>query len=365
MDDTKGFGGEDAGEPDDPLDPTGLLTPLVTRVVGAVAVVGGLAAQLSLLSPGAVRPGTPSITYSALLTLLTIASIPLLFKHSLRHVLLPVLVLLASAIYATASWAAVNPAQFGSPLMLLFPLLFTAVLLNRTIFVVQMVLIPILLALSWIDRFTSWPLYFTQVGWNASALFLAGLGIRLVRDRAADSLAEVRRLSNIDPLTGLANRRFVDDRASAVLKDAARRGKSIAVFALDLDHFKEINDEHGHAVGDQVLRSVSSAVRDIVRGSDIAVRTGGEEILVIGAVESAQDVIAIARLLHATVSSVVVAAPRGQIRPTCSLGAALAAPPTADDAGPDWLWRLVEDADAALYRAKAAGRDRWVVADQT
>lgn len=359
---TKGFGGEDAGSPDDPLDPTGLLTPGATLAVAGIAIIGGVLGQLTALS-GGLRPGTVW-AYSTVLTLLAVAGFALAVRPAARHIIIPILVLIGNTICAVATWATIDP-RFAGALMFAFPLLFAAVLLKRWMFRVQLVLLPVALFLSSLGRVDSWSIYLPQLIWNCAALMLTGLGIRLVRNRAAESLTQVRRLSNTDPLTGLANRRFIDDRAEAYVAGAARARQPIAAFLIDLDHFKDVNDTFGHAVGDQVLVAVAEAICGSIRANDIAARTGGEEFLVIGTLDSMADLDVIAERLHRTVSSVAVPIDSGVVRSPCSIGVACAQPPwgTRPEAG--WLWQLVERADDAVYAAKRAGRGRWVLSRRT
>src|SRR5947209_9183568 len=85
----------------------------------------------------------------------------------------------------------------------------------------------------------------------------------------------------IDPLTGSYNRRFGEQRLTAEVARSARRGHSLTVLMLDLNDFKKINDTYGHAAGDQVLQDFASHLNNVIRGSDLAVRLGGDEFLVI------------------------------------------------------------------------------------
>ena len=91
----------------------------------------------------------------------------------------------------------------------------------------------------------------------------------------------LRNLAMIDPLTGLYNRRFAEQRLAAEVARSERRGHPLTVLALDLNNFKEINDTYGHPAGDQVLQEFASRLNQVIRGSDLAVRLGGDEFLVV------------------------------------------------------------------------------------
>src|SRR5437879_3153250 len=91
----------------------------------------------------------------------------------------------------------------------------------------------------------------------------------------------LRNLAMIDPLTGLYNRRFAEQRLAAEVARSERRGHPLTVLTLDLNNFKEINDTYGHPAGDQVLQEFASRLNNVIRGSDLAVRLGGDEFLVV------------------------------------------------------------------------------------
>src|SRR3954471_17933619 len=159
-----------------------------------------------------------------------------------------------------------------------------------------------------------------------------------------------RRRSTLDPLTGLFNRNALEQRLAELDgSPRARRkgGQSHALLLCDLDHFKRVNDELGHAAGDAVLQDVAYTMRAVLRAGDSIYRIGGEEILVVLPGASEEDAVAIAeRLRHA----VRKRRPAG-VGVTISIGAAVTKPDivNTDD--------LVARADAALYSAKANGRD--------
>jgi len=123
-----------------------------------------------------------------------------------------------------------------------------------------------------------------QVVVSAGMLDAASFGVFVLRRRVQRLLEATRALSTTDPLTGLRNRRHLVDQAPRVWRQARRDGTRVAAMVLDLDHFKRLNDQHGHAAGDAVLDAVARARGATVRPADVRARTGGEELVVIGLV---------------------------------------------------------------------------------
>jgi diguanylate cyclase (GGDEF)-like protein len=175
----------------------------------------------------------------------------------------------------------------------------------------------------------------------------------LVEERTRDmalAQAELRRQATLDGLTGLLNRAEVQRRLAGGLISGAR--ESLVVALLDLDHFKTINDRHGHLAGDEILRLTGVRVAAILRGDEYAGRYGGEEILVVLRDVDGQGADRILGL-HQAIGRAAFHVEGSAIAATCSIGVTWAG--SADD------WRsLIRRADAALYEAKAAGRDRIV-----
>jgi diguanylate cyclase (GGDEF)-like protein len=164
-----------------------------------------------------------------------------------------------------------------------------------------------------------------------------------------------RRRSTLDPLTGLCNRNALEQRLAELEGQPCdpSQGISHAFLLCDLDHFKQVNDRYGHAMGDAVLQDVAYTMRATLRAGDSIYRVGGEEILVILPGAGHEDAIEIAERLRLAV---------GERRPSgvpvsLSIGAAVAEPETVDTDD------LLARADAALYAAKATGRNRVFVDD--
>jgi two-component system cell cycle response regulator len=166
-----------------------------------------------------------------------------------------------------------------------------------------------------------------------------------------DGLCE---LSLRDPLTGLANRRQFQSIQDRTIEMVARSGESALLLILDVDHFKKVNDTHGHHAGDQVLRAVADALAKCVRPMDAVARVGGEEFaIVLPNCHGAYGAM-VAERIRATVEALEIAiSPGNTIRVTISIGGAFA---------PEWvrstgeLWS--ERADVQLYKAKNEGRNR-------
>ena len=160
-----------------------------------------------------------------------------------------------------------------------------------------------------------------------------------------------------DQLTGLYNRRYLDETLPRELHRSQRRGEPLAVAMLDVDHFKRFNDSYGHEAGDAVLRAISALLNRSLRAGDLACRYGGEELTVVlpgASLEGAQ-----VRLdrLRAAIMQLCVPYPGGDLPAiTVSIGVAVLGGETPDATA------LLARADAALYRAKADGRNRVVVA---
>jgi diguanylate cyclase (GGDEF)-like protein len=168
---------------------------------------------------------------------------------------------------------------------------------------------------------------------------------------------EAQRLSLTDSLTGLFNYRYLRESLRRELERAARFGRTLAVLALDLDHFKDVNDTYGHAAGDLVLVEIARRIRAVTREVDVAFRRGGEEFVVLLPETDTAGGTALARRLAAEVRGTPVLAREHMINVTVSIGVAVY--PEHGPTGP----AVLEAADIALYAAKAAGRDACRTAD--
>ena len=174
-----------------------------------------------------------------------------------------------------------------------------------------------------------------------------------VRQRTEELLQQAVR----DPLTGLYNRRYLDETLPREVHRALRENQGLAVVMIDLDNFKSFNDQWGHEAGDLVLLGVAEALLDGLRASDIACRYGGEEILVVmpgaDADEAVKRISAIAAHVRSTGARVM-----GRNLPPVTFSAGVATVPEHGDHAET----VIRAADRALYMAKETGRDRVLVA---
>lgn len=172
------------------------------------------------------------------------------------------------------------------------------------------------------------------------------------QNELSEMAARFEELSLTDALTGLGNRRGLDEQLALRTAHAARHGESIAVLAIDVDHFKAFNDGFGHAAGDEALAQVAGCIRTCMRTEDYAARPGGEEFVVLMSNVQPDGAASLAERIRRCIE----AAP-WPLRPvTVSIGIAMAVATRAEDGD------LLDRADQAMYRAKTEGRNRVAVA---
>ncbi len=176
-------------------------------------------------------------------------------------------------------------------------------------------------------------------------------GLREQLHRAIERVELLRTRALTDPLTGLANRYATEERLQAEAREALRRARPLAVALLDIDHFKQVNDELGHDVGDQVLSATARLLRTCLRGRDLAARWGGEEFLVVLPETSLEQ----ARVIAERCRRTIAAGRPGNRSLTVTVGVAQ----LQLDEEPG---SLIRRADMALYEGKRTGRDRVVAA---
>ena len=181
--------------------------------------------------------------------------------------------------------------------------------------------------------------------------------LRRQKAELAQALEQIRQLATHDDLTGLLNRRAMLDRMQLEQHRSLRSGSPLLIAQLDIDHFKAVNDTHGHAAGDLVLQSFADTVRRNVRDTDVLARWGGEEFVLLLCDTPAADAVTLMERLRQAVQAMQVPVPQsgGPITVTVSIGLARHTPA-------DPLAGTLERADRALYAAKAGGRNRVVPA---
>ena len=173
---------------------------------------------------------------------------------------------------------------------------------------------------------------------------------------ARRALEAQRRLAHTDPLTGVANRLGFEAQSAAALTPEARDAGPVSVVMVDIDHFKQVNDTHGHDAGDRALGLVANILRSRVRASDVCARYGGEEFVVLLGGADARRAAAVVEQMRGFLESCGFNYKGVQVPLTASFGVAELAKGEAVEAA-------LRRADAALYRAKETGRNRVVVAE--
>ncbi|BBD77718.1 GGDEF domain-containing protein [Hydrogenophilus thermoluteolus] len=168
-------------------------------------------------------------------------------------------------------------------------------------------------------------------------------------------LAQLKESALRDPMTGLRNRRFLEESIDLLVSQTLRNQRHLAVMMVDIDFFKVVNDTYGHDAGDAVVRFIAKLLQESVRTSDWVIRYGGEEFLVVLVDTAAEAAIAVAEKIRSQLEKSAIPLPQGQtIQKTLSVG-------VADFPGDgDAFWQVVKYADVALYHAKETGRNRVV-----
>ncbi len=179
--------------------------------------------------------------------------------------------------------------------------------------------------------------------------------------RESLSVIEAKRLMNTlresalkDPLTGLYNRRFLQEYTETMVAGHLRRGKNIGLIMCDLDYFKQVNDIYGHNVGDMVLRETSAVIKKTVREADLVIRFGGEEFLVVLMDIQEGDTMKVSEKIRTNMQETRIKVTDGILKKTISLGI------SEFPADTQSFWQAIKFADVALYRAKETGRNKAV-----
>lgn len=186
-----------------------------------------------------------------------------------------------------------------------------------------------------------------------AAAIASTFGFLLLHKERAD--AEARRLATIDPLTGAYNRATFHEIAERELSRARRQGRPLSIVMFDIDHFRAINEKHGHRLGDEVLRKFADLVRSALRKEDMLVRYGGEEFLVMLPDVPGPGAVVVAGRIRRYVANEPIEVGAEKFAVTVSLGVAARL-----DEGPESIDTLLDRADSALALAKERGRNRVV-----
>ncbi len=208
-----------------------------------------------------------------------------------------------------------------------------------------------------IDEDIMWTLVDRSHAISSNLLFSLSQRIRYGNEviyRHLELLQEYRFQALIDPLTGLYNRRWLKKMLPRQMHRCVQDQEPLALLMIDIDCFKQYNDTHGHVAGDQALCTVANVIQDGVRPGDLAARYGGEEILVLLPDANLDEAATVAERLRRLVSKTPITMADGQLLPSITISLGLAQMQD-NNAAED----LVIQADAALYRAKQNGRDRF------
>jgi diguanylate cyclase len=202
------------------------------------------------------------------------------------------------------------------------------------------------------DSFVAWPVngYTFMLG-AVSQFFISSLFVLMLSYKLNQKLESI---ATIDGLTSVLNRRGLEDAAIKMQDICKRINLSMAVLLIDIDHFKKVNDTHGHLVGDDVLRHLAKVIADILRSSDVLGRYGGEEFCVFLPNTTESDALGLAERIRAGVEASPLMVNKVNIKTTVSIGVA-----DSVRAGYDFKG-LVATADSAMYGAKNGGRNRVV-----
>jgi diguanylate cyclase (GGDEF)-like protein len=201
------------------------------------------------------------------------------------------------------------------------------------------------------DKFSETPVGVADVEPAASSSLEAVIADQL------EIIEELKSMLYEDTLTGLRNRRVLDDFLDGEIYRTRRYNRSLAFVMCDLDHFKNVNDTYGHQAGDTVLKQVGAAIKNALRASDMPFRYGGEELALILPETDGNGAMIMAERCRRLVEELVVAAEDQRIKVTISIGVAAVSYSQAITKE-----QLISAADAALYKAKRDGRNRCCLA---
>lgn len=156
-------------------------------------------------------------------------------------------------------------------------------------------------------------------------------------------------------MTGLYNRRFLEEFIDKVMSQAQRENETYSVMMLDVDWFKKVNDTYGHDVGDMVIVEIGKVLKENIREADLAIRYGGEEFIVMLHNASEEGALSVASKIHAAFGSLIFDVGSGEtMQKTMSIGVSM----FPEDG--DTIWKCIKFADTALYVAKTTGRNKIV-----
>jgi two-component system, sensor histidine kinase LadS len=199
--------------------------------------------------------------------------------------------------------------------------------------------------------FTSWTFRAVELGMLVDATLLALALSYQFRVLQEDKMS-AEQLAQLDPLTGLNNRRSFYDKTEPIWSTALRKGRDASIISIDIDLFKQINDTHGHVHGDETLTAIAAALTGSIRQGDVLARWGGEEFIVFMPEANLREAVALAKRLRTAIAQIRVRHATGEITVTASFGV------VQKDADHATLDALISSADDYLYQSKQKGRDQ-------
>jgi diguanylate cyclase (GGDEF)-like protein len=321
------------------------------RIGGAMLVAGGgLSVVLSFTVPGYAN-GQPAAVLGVSSAAMAIGGLCLWRPHRTPHWALPLLAPLGTLLISLAAWLTRSPAD-GSELLYMWPALYTAYFFRvrvafANVALIGLVYTPIAIGVLGYSRGLTPSAYL--LGTSVVTLLIVASLRRQLNSLLAASVREAR----TDRLTGLANRRGWDEDIAREITYHRREGGRLSLLMIDLDHFKQLNDAHGHAAGDVALAGVARELRDGARQSDVLARLGGEEFgLLLPGCGTAEATLVAEELRRA----IEMASQSWATPVTVSIGVATMPEHATSAEG------LAHTADLALYAAKRAGRNRVMAA---
>ena len=330
---------------------------LPQRVGAGFMLAGAAAAAAALVVPGYIRPGGWHTLFVVLaFALLLDALVSYWGPHTGNGPIIAILlfsnpVIVLAQLAVTKSVIPIGFAMFSLPTM------FSVLFLPRRVFIGLQA--PAAL-LGVVITFWLWgergPVLLLHSSVALVGVLSPAVALLVLRRQLEQALNSARDLAGTDPLTGLANRRGLAARAGVVAAHAQREGVEVCLVTVDLDHFKRINDSHGHRAGDAVLQRVSASLRAHTRAIDVIARVGGEEFVIFAAM-SGEVGLALAERIREQ-----IALDFSDVGMTASLGLSTSTPPARADDIEAALWAMVDRADDFMYVAKKLGRNRVVSA---
>lgn len=349
---------------------------LVVTLLGQAAYLSYALADMIVIADVALLSIAVRSAYVLLVLSLTLAVFRWSRNIRLLDLLLPTQILFASVLWfwllaqSAAQW--VTTYQYASVIFIVLanlcvqvrflPSLFISLLISAVILygvhtlargngeivvVFSLVYLPVL----WFSLFISW-----STTLDRRRAFLRALLDKMTREALYEANEKLHRLAHTDVLTGVSNRRHFETQAQREVVRAQRHGEPLSLLILDVDHFKRINDTHGHDVGDDVLKVLAAMAAQELREHDLLARFGGEEFVALLPNTGLDGALIVAERLRAVLGACQVAVDEETVQFTVSVGVAQLADGAAD------LGVMIKAADKALYQAKRQGRNQVCLA---